>query len=128
MSAVPVDEAPQLLSLTDALWTARVLEATAALALLDQLSSSPKGRERTRNICHLFDEERNRALLHRLRPTVKPSGLLAIIDVLTQADLAAQRWISLYAFFLRLRTCQGAVHPLAAYETWTATRDSVRCR
>jgi hypothetical protein len=58
------------------------------------------------NICHLFDEDRNRALLHRLRPTVRPGGLLAIIDVLTQADLAAQRWISLYAFFLRLRTSQ----------------------
>jgi ubiquinone/menaquinone biosynthesis C-methylase UbiE len=72
------------------------------------------------NICHLFDEERNRALLHRLRPTVRPGGLLAIIDVLTQADLAAQRWISLYAFFLRLRTSQGAVYPLAAYETWTS--------
>ena len=28
------------------------------------------------NICHLFDEERNRALLRRLRPTVKPGGLL----------------------------------------------------
>ena len=72
------------------------------------------------NICHLFDEERNRALLHRLRSTVRPGGLLAIIDVLTQADLAAQRWISLYALGLRLRTSQGAVHPLAAYETWTS--------
>ena len=72
------------------------------------------------NICHLFDEERNRALLHRLRPTVRPGGLLAIIDVLTSPDPAAQRWISLYALDLRLRTSQGTVHPLAAYEAWTS--------
>ena len=72
------------------------------------------------NICHLFDEERNRALLRRLRPTVKPGGLLAIIDVLTAPDPGAERWISLYSLSLRLRTSQGAVHPLAAYETWTS--------
>jgi ubiquinone/menaquinone biosynthesis C-methylase UbiE len=72
------------------------------------------------NICHLFDEERNRTLLRRLRPTVRPGGLLAIIDVLTAPDPAAQRWISLYALDLRLRTSQGSVHPLAAYETWTS--------
>jgi ubiquinone/menaquinone biosynthesis C-methylase UbiE len=72
------------------------------------------------NICHLFDQERNCALLHRLRPTVRPGGLLAIIDVLTQSDLATQRWISLYALGLRLRTSQGTVHPLAAYKTWTS--------
>ena len=53
-----------------------------------------------------------------MRPTVRPGGLLAIIDVLTSPDPAAQRWISLYALDLRLRTSQGTVHPLAAYEAW----------
>jgi 2-polyprenyl-3-methyl-5-hydroxy-6-metoxy-1,4-benzoquinol methylase len=72
------------------------------------------------NICHLFDETRNRALMNRLRPTVRPGGLLAIIDVLTQADAVAQRWISLYALRLRMRTSRGTVHPLTAYETWTS--------
>jgi hypothetical protein len=72
------------------------------------------------NICHLFNEERNRALLHRLRPSVRPGGMLAIIDVLTSPDPATQRWISLYALDLRLRTSEGTVHPLAAYETWTS--------
>jgi ubiquinone/menaquinone biosynthesis C-methylase UbiE len=72
------------------------------------------------NICHLFDETRNRALLHRLRPTVRPGGLLAIIDVVPSPDPAAQRWISLYALDLRLRTSQGTVHPLEAYQTWTS--------
>jgi O-methyltransferase domain len=72
------------------------------------------------NICHLFDEERNRALLRRLRPTVRPGGLLAIIDVLPSPDPEKQRWISVYAFFLRLRTSRGSVYPLATYETWTS--------
>jgi ubiquinone/menaquinone biosynthesis C-methylase UbiE len=72
------------------------------------------------NICHLFDEPRNRALMHRLRPTVRPGGVLAIIDVLTSPDPAAQRWISLYALGLRLRTSQGTVHPLEAYQAWTS--------
>jgi SAM-dependent methyltransferase len=72
------------------------------------------------NICHLFDETHNRALLQRLRPAVRPDGLLAIIDVLPSPDPAAQRSISLYALGLRLRTSRGAVHPLAAYQTWTS--------
>jgi 2-polyprenyl-3-methyl-5-hydroxy-6-metoxy-1,4-benzoquinol methylase len=72
------------------------------------------------HICHLFDDERNRALLHRLRTTVRPGGLLAIIDVVPSPDPAAQRWICLYALDLRLRTSQGTVHPLEAYQTWTS--------
>jgi ubiquinone/menaquinone biosynthesis C-methylase UbiE len=72
------------------------------------------------NICHLFDETHNRALLQRLRPALRPGGLLAIIDVLASPDPAAQRSISLYALGLRLRTSRGAVHPLAAYQTWTS--------
>jgi ubiquinone/menaquinone biosynthesis C-methylase UbiE len=71
------------------------------------------------NICHLFDEERNRALLRRLRPTVRSGGMLAIIDLLASPDPVIQRSISVYTFFLRLRTSRGSVYPLAAYETWT---------
>jgi SAM-dependent methyltransferase len=72
------------------------------------------------NVCHLFDDAHNRALLQRLRPALRPDGLLAIIDVLPPSDPAAQRSISLYALGLRLRTSHGAVHPLTAYETWTS--------
>ena len=72
------------------------------------------------NVCHLFDDAHNRALLQRLRPAVRADGLLAIIDVLPSPDPAAQRSISLYALGLRLRTSHGAVHPLTAYQTWTS--------
>jgi SAM-dependent methyltransferase len=71
------------------------------------------------NVCHLFDEAHNRALLRRLRSALRPGGLVAIIDVLPSRDPAEQRSISLYALDLRLRTSSGAVHPIAAYETWT---------
>jgi hypothetical protein len=73
------------------------------------------------NICHLFDEAHNRTLMQRLRPTLRPGGLLAIIDVLTPPESAAHPSISLYAIGLRIRTSHGAVHPLTAYETWTAS-------
>jgi ubiquinone/menaquinone biosynthesis C-methylase UbiE len=71
------------------------------------------------NVCHLFDQAHNRALLRRLRSALRPGGLVAIIDVLTSPDPAEQRSISLYALDLRLRTSGGAVHPIAAYQTWT---------
>jgi SAM-dependent methyltransferase len=71
------------------------------------------------NVCHLFDEAHNRALLRRLRSALRPGGLVAIIDILPSRDPAEQRSISLYALDLRLRTSSGAVHPIAACETWT---------
>lgn len=72
------------------------------------------------NVCHLFGDARNRALLRRLRPAVRPGGLLAIIDVLAPSGPAAPSSISLYALGLRLRTARGAVHSLAAYQTWAS--------
>jgi hypothetical protein len=66
-------------------------------------------------------EAKNQTLLQRLRPAVRPGGLLAIIDVLASPDQAAQPSISLYALGLRLRTSRGGVHPLTAYETWTSS-------
>jgi hypothetical protein len=62
----------------------------------------------------------NRALLQRLRPALRPDGLLAIIDLLPSPDPETQRSISLYALGLRLRTSHGAVHPLTVYQTLTS--------
>jgi len=71
------------------------------------------------NVCHLFNDTHNRVLLRRLRSALRPGGLVAIIEVLTSRDPAKQRSISLYALSLRLRTANGTVYPIAAYETWT---------
>ncbi|HEY3001838.1 MAG TPA: class I SAM-dependent methyltransferase [Kribbellaceae bacterium] len=72
------------------------------------------------NVCHLLDAAQNRTLLRRLRPTLRPEGLLAIIDALSPAEHEPDASVSLYALGLRLRTSRGAVHPLEAYETWTS--------
>jgi 2-polyprenyl-3-methyl-5-hydroxy-6-metoxy-1,4-benzoquinol methylase len=71
------------------------------------------------NVCHLFGAAQNTTLLRRLRPALRPGGLLAIIDVLAPAEAAAPLSVSLYSLGLRLRTPDGAVHSLAAYEGWT---------
>jgi len=61
------------------------------------------------NVCHLFDEAHNRALLAKLHRTVRR---VAIVDVLPSANPAVSR----YALGLLARG--GAVHPLTAYQEW----------
>lgn len=63
------------------------------------------------NVCHLFDEAHNRALLAKLHRTTRR---VAIVDVLPSADPAVRR----YALGLLTRARGGAVHPLTAYEEW----------
>ncbi|MGH4010524.1 MAG: methyltransferase [Pseudonocardiaceae bacterium] len=71
------------------------------------------------NVCHLFSQNANRALMRRLRPALRPGATLAIIDALPSEDPEERRSLCLYALGLRLRTSAGAVHPLEAYATWT---------
>lgn len=70
------------------------------------------------NICHLFDQDTNRALLTRLRPALRDGGTLAIADALPSDDPEQRRSLSLYALSLRMRTSAGAVYPLEAYASW----------
>jgi SAM-dependent methyltransferase len=71
------------------------------------------------NVCHLFDADRNRALLRRLRRVLRPGGTLAVVDALPSEDPDERRLLVLYALGLRLRTVAGAVYPLASYSAWT---------
>lgn len=71
------------------------------------------------NVCHLFSQDMNRALLQRLRPALRPDGQLAIVDALPSEDPEQHRFLSLYALGLRMRTSAGAVYPLKAYASWT---------
>ena len=70
------------------------------------------------NICHLFDEATNQALLRRLANILQPGGTLAIIDVLPSPDPVGHRAVSLYALGLLQRTATGGVHPLSSYQRW----------
>jgi SAM-dependent methyltransferase len=72
------------------------------------------------NVCHLFDPARNAALLRRLRPTLRPGGTLAIVDVLPSDDAQARVEISLYELGLLLRTERGQVYRAEDYARWAA--------
>lgn len=69
------------------------------------------------NLCHLFDEHANAALIDRVAPALRPGGRLAVVDVLPAADDAR---IGLYALGLLLRTGSGRVYPETAYAGWAA--------
>jgi SAM-dependent methyltransferase len=71
------------------------------------------------NVCHLFGPELNRTLFAKLRRSIRPSGRIAIVDVLPAMDPAEQLAISRYELGLLLRTSMGRVYPLTAYLTWS---------
>jgi SAM-dependent methyltransferase len=71
------------------------------------------------NVCHLFGPELNRTLLAKLRHSIRPSGRIAIVDVLPATDPAEQLAISRYELGLLLRTSMGRVYPLTAYTKWS---------
>ena len=100
MSAVPVNEAPQLWGLMSALSTARVLEATAALGLLHQLSAGPKDASELAQACAtdptmtalLVDTLADLGVVHRNSPrgyTAGPNGL-ALIRMASHAPDGSQ--------------------------------------
>lgn len=70
------------------------------------------------NLCHLFDEATNRRLLGRLFDTLRPGGMLAILDALPNEWLDGPRPIVLYALGLLLRTNRGQVYPFSTYVGW----------
>jgi len=74
------------------------------------------------NICHLFDDRSNRALLARLFDALRPGGCLAILDELPNEAMDGPRPVVLYALGLLLRSGSGRVYPFTTYVGWL--RDS----
>jgi ubiquinone/menaquinone biosynthesis C-methylase UbiE len=74
------------------------------------------------NVCHLFDERSNRALLARLFDALQPGGRIAILEELTNELMDGPRAVVLYALGLLLRSGSGRVYPFSAYAGWL--RDS----
>lgn len=73
------------------------------------------------NLCHLFDGPTNQRLLARLAATLRPGGMLAVLDLLPDTPAADRRSVSLYALGLFARASQGGLHPFAAYREWLLT-------
>lgn len=70
------------------------------------------------NVCHLFNEERNRELLHRVALYLRPAGTLAIIDQVLDEQPDWARWGALYAVGALHRAPGGRLFPSRIYARW----------
>lgn len=70
------------------------------------------------NVCHLFDEPRNRELLCRLIPCLHRQGTLAIIDQVLDEDPSWKRWSALYATGALHCAPGGHLFPVRTYADW----------
>jgi hypothetical protein len=69
------------------------------------------------NVCHLFSARENRRLIGKLAGCLRPDRALAVVDVLSEG-CADPGQVARYELGLMLRSGQGQVYPLAAYEDW----------
>jgi SAM-dependent methyltransferase len=76
------------------------------------------------NVCHLFDEQRNRKLLHRAAQCLRPGGTLAIIDQVLDEDPNWERWGALYLLGALHCAPGGYLFPVRKYEVWLNDIDS----
>lgn len=70
------------------------------------------------NVCHLFDEQRNRKLLHRATQCLRPGGTLAIIDQVLDEDPNWACWGALYVLGALHGAPGGRLFPVRKYEAW----------
>ena len=69
------------------------------------------------NLCHLEPGEEVAVLLRRLRPPLRPGGLLVIVDTIPERE-EAPLTILLTGLRLALRTPRGGIHDLESYRRW----------
>lgn len=67
--------------------------------------------------CHLFGEEKNRAVVRRAHRALRPGGRLAIIDVVPEDEMD-ERILNFYRLSLLLRTAEGQVYPFSSFAAW----------
>ncbi len=70
------------------------------------------------NLCHLEPGEEVAVLLRRLRPPLRPGGLLVIVDTIPEKREEAPLTILLTGLRLALRTPRGGIHDLESYRRW----------
>jgi SAM-dependent methyltransferase len=69
------------------------------------------------NVVHLFGEARAVELLTRVAAELRPSGRLALIDVIPDGASPSRR-AAVHDLSLLLRTRDGALHSFGSYATW----------
>lgn len=70
------------------------------------------------NICHLFGENANLQLLRRVTDALRPTGRVAIVDILPTERGDGPRPAVLYALGLVLRTSSGRIYPYSTFRRW----------
>jgi ubiquinone/menaquinone biosynthesis C-methylase UbiE len=70
------------------------------------------------NVCHLFDDMANRALLSRIARWVAPGGTVAVIDFLPNERRDGPRALALYSVELAQRKPAGQLYPFSSYAGW----------
>jgi SAM-dependent methyltransferase len=74
------------------------------------------------NLCHLFDDDTNRSLVHRVARWLAPGGTVAIIDWLPNERRDGPRSVALYAIELVRRAPGGQLYPFSSYAGWLRER------
>jgi ubiquinone/menaquinone biosynthesis C-methylase UbiE len=70
------------------------------------------------NVCHLFDERRNKKLLRRAAQCLRAEGTLVIIDQLLDNHPDWARWSALYLFGALHCAPGGRLFPMDTYAHW----------
>ena len=70
------------------------------------------------NLCHLFDMVANLRLVRRVARALRPSGRIAIVDILPNERGDGPRPVVLYALGLVLRTGSGRIYPYSTFRRW----------
>ena len=70
------------------------------------------------NVCHLFGDTTNRALLRRLHEPIRAGGTLAIIETVPDGRLETSPTLALHDLGLVIRTREGKLYPFASYLSW----------
>ncbi|MFZ5591917.1 MAG: methyltransferase [Bacillota bacterium] len=66
------------------------------------------------NICHIYGEEENAALLQRVQRELVPGGRIAIVDMIRGESPQA----AIFAVNMLVNTANGGTWTLAQYESW----------
>src|SRR5579862_1339205 len=69
-------------------------------------------------ICHMFSEQQNRELFHRIRQALAPGGRLTVQDFVLNPDKAGPQHAALFALNMLVGTDAGSTYSEPEYTAW----------